>query len=234
MIPIIIGGVALAAVGYTIKECITNEECSDNIKDKIQDVAIKGYEGIERLEEKMGLYDEPVVISSGGSIGKLIKSISQEEDVSTDISKQFLKQKKKIYKVSMQEYQAFLEKYNIQNSLVTTDSKLLKQRFPDNVVNDEIESYMSQFIKNLEILSHNLSLSIREADLDAQEVSSETISQIQATAKSIYDLSHLAFFIQADEEASTSSIKLNKENILSLLVDVMSHLVKKEMLHISL
>ena len=38
MLPVILGTVTLGTVGYGIKKCI--------IKDKIQDIAIKGYEGI--------------------------------------------------------------------------------------------------------------------------------------------------------------------------------------------
>ena len=234
MIPIIIGGVALAAVGYAIKECATNEDCIDDIKEKIQDTAIRGYDNIEKLEEKMGLYDDAVVISDGGLMSKLLESASKEEDVSTKISKQFHKQKKKIYKASMQEYQAFLDKHSIQDAIVATDVKLLKQRFPDTTVDDEIESYMSQVNKNLEILSHNLSLAIQISELDTEEISDESIIQIHSTAKSIYDLSHLAFFTHTDRDGFSSSSELNKENILSLLVEVMSHLVKKEMIQVSL
>ena len=55
MLRVILGTVALGSVGYGIKKCLTDEDCIDNLKDKIQDVAMKGFEGIETLEEKMGL-----------------------------------------------------------------------------------------------------------------------------------------------------------------------------------
>ncbi len=46
MLPVILGTVTLETVGYRIKKCLMNEGCIDNVKDKIQDIAIKGYEGI--------------------------------------------------------------------------------------------------------------------------------------------------------------------------------------------
>ena len=85
---------------------------------------------------------------------------------------------------------------------------------------------MSQVTKNLDILFQNLSLGIRLIKPDTQEVPNETFLQLQATAKNIYDLSHLAFF--------THDNKLNKESILTLLVQVMSNLVKKETIHVEL
>jgi len=55
MIPVILGAVALGATGYGVSKLLADDEFRDDLKDKIQDMAIKGYEGIETLEEKMGL-----------------------------------------------------------------------------------------------------------------------------------------------------------------------------------
>jgi len=63
MIPVILGAVALGATGYGVKKLLTDEDFRDDVKDKIQDGALKACDGIEWAEEKMGLYNEPVSLS---------------------------------------------------------------------------------------------------------------------------------------------------------------------------
>jgi len=55
MVKVLLGAIALGAVGYGVKRCLDCEECVENIKDKIQDGAFKVYEGLEKIEEKFGL-----------------------------------------------------------------------------------------------------------------------------------------------------------------------------------
>ena len=71
MLPVILGVLALGTAGYGVKKCLTDEEFVDNAKDKIQDLLISGYEGIETLEEKMGLYDEAVPLK-GDAMDKIL------------------------------------------------------------------------------------------------------------------------------------------------------------------
>ena len=87
MIPIILGAVALGAVSYGINKCMNDENCMDDIKDKISDSAMRAYEGIEKLEEKMGLneysfskdeIDESVFLST------LFRNNSNETNIDTD------------------------------------------------------------------------------------------------------------------------------------------------------
>ncbi|MDX9742250.1 MAG: hypothetical protein RBT59_00345 [Arcobacteraceae bacterium] len=56
MLPLILGAVALTAIGYGVK-ILVDDEFRDELKDKIEESAIKGYELIEKVEEKLGLYD---------------------------------------------------------------------------------------------------------------------------------------------------------------------------------
>lgn len=77
MLPIILGAVALGATGYGVGKLLTDDALRDNIKDKIQDVAIKGYEGIEILEEKMGLYG---YTPSKGDIEELHEYLKTREE----------------------------------------------------------------------------------------------------------------------------------------------------------
>jgi len=55
MLPLILGAVALSAIGYGVGKMLTDDNFRDDVKDKIQDIAMKGYESIEKLEGKMGL-----------------------------------------------------------------------------------------------------------------------------------------------------------------------------------
>lgn len=57
MLPLIIGAVALSAIGYGVGKILTDDDFRDEVKEKIQEGAIKGYELIEKVEEKLGLYD---------------------------------------------------------------------------------------------------------------------------------------------------------------------------------
>jgi len=56
MLPLILGAVALTAIGYGVK-ILVDDEFRDELKDRIEEGAIKGYELIEKVEEKLGLYD---------------------------------------------------------------------------------------------------------------------------------------------------------------------------------
>jgi hypothetical protein len=55
MIPLILGAVALGATGYGVNKLVTDEDFRDSVKDKIQDGAFKAVDGLDWLEEKMGL-----------------------------------------------------------------------------------------------------------------------------------------------------------------------------------
>lgn len=57
MIPVVLGTVALGAVGYGVSKLITDDEFRDYAKDKVQDGTFKIYESIELLEDKIGLND---------------------------------------------------------------------------------------------------------------------------------------------------------------------------------
>jgi len=86
MLPFIIGGVALATIGYGINKCLNDEDCVDNIKDTISNGAMKAYEGIEKLEEKMGLNEYTFTKEEAGELalfGSLFKHELQEESIDT-------------------------------------------------------------------------------------------------------------------------------------------------------
>ncbi len=189
MIPLIIGGVTLAVVGYAIKEVCEEEGCPWDNK-----IPTPERDNTETVE------------------------ISKQ-------SKEFHKFKKTIYKSSMQEYQSFLEKHNVENNDITTDAKLEKQKFSDEQITDELESYINQISNTLEILSHNLSLGIRMAQ-NEKSLEDDVVEKLNSYANNIYTLSHLKLFDQWQS--------INQVEILSVLVKAMGQATQKDTIHVDL
>ena len=193
MIPLIIGGVTLAVVGYAIKEICEEEGCPwDNESS-----------AFEKAEEQ--------------TASETVKSSKK--------SKEFHKFKKNIYKTSMREYKEFLQKYNIENNDIATDLKLQKQKFSDEQITDELESYISQISNTLEILSHNLSLGIRMVQ-NEKSLEDDVVKKLNSYVDSIYQLSHLELFDKWQ--------RVNQVEILSLLVKAMGQATQKDTIHVDL
>lgn len=57
MLPIIVGGAVLSAIGYGVGKLIVDDEFRDNIREKIGNASVKAYDSIDKLEEKMGLHE---------------------------------------------------------------------------------------------------------------------------------------------------------------------------------
>jgi len=193
MIPLIIGGVTLAVVGYAIKEICDEEGCP---------------------------WDDNTSTSATTEARSDTATVKSSKK-----SKEFHKLKKNIYKISMQEYQDFLEKYKIKNNDIATDTKLEKQKFSDEQITDEIESYTNQISSTLEILSHNLSLGIRMVQ-NEKTLEDDVIEKLNSYANSIYNLSHVKLI---DRWHS-----VNQVEILSVLVNAMGQAAQKETLHVDL
>ena len=215
LVRLLIGGVTLAAAGYAAKEYCEERGCPWD------DEVITPSPSYEHKQEK-----EPA------------------EKVSYEKAREFHKRKKALYKTSMKTYREFLEKHNIKDDTLQTDTKLLKQKFPDTIIDDEISSYMEKIINTLETLSYNLALHIKFVGLDEnKEIDDESLQLIQTYAKNIYALAHVAFFIDPFSNETITKFKmsdtfyrkkLNKEGLLSTLVDAMSLSVKKESIHVDL
>ena len=133
------------------------------------------------------------------------------------IAKEFHKQKKSIYKKSMQEYKAFLETQNISDAELPLDSKLTKEKFSDERAEDVI-LYIQQISDTLEILSCNLDLEIRYFSDDKEKITQY--------AQSIYALSHLKLF--------NRKYRVNETEILSALVKAMALTSQKNSIHVDL
>ena len=128
MLPVILGAVALGTVGYGVKKCLSDEECVDNAKDKIQDLLISGYEGLEKIEEKMGLYDEEITFKVGDPIDEIllkqlfgIAALSSQHDVGKEVARYILSQEEKD---QQEENKEFLQLYEMKK---TIRQKLLEE-----------------------------------------------------------------------------------------------------------
>ena len=193
MLAKILGAVALATVGYAIKETCVEQGCPWNNRSSSSD----------NTKEK------------------------QDDEVAKNLTRstEFHKFKKNIYKTSMREYESFLEKYNIENNDIKFDKKLEKQKFYDEQITDEMESYIKQISNTLEILSHNLSLGISMIQ-DEKNLEDEILQRLNSYADGIYQLSHLELF--------DTWQRVNQVEILSLLVKVMGLTTQKDIIHVDL
>lgn len=212
LVRLLIGGVTLAAAGYAAKEYCEENGCP---------------------------WDDTITPSPSYEHEK-----EPEEKVSYEKATNFHKRKKALYKTSMKTYREFLEKHDIKDDTLQTDTKLLKQKFPDSIIDDEISPYMEKIINTLETLSYNLALHIKFVGFkENKEIDEESLQLIQTYAKNIYALAHVAFFMDPFSDETITKFKmpdtyyrkkLNKEGLLSTLVDAMSLSVKKESIHVDL
>jgi hypothetical protein len=183
-------------------------------------LAVVSYVIKEVCEEEGCPWDKKLLVTDVSSV---VSDTSTEENIKK--SKRFHKFKKNIYKISMQEYQEFLEQYNLENKNITTDIKLEKQIFSDEKITDELESYIEQISNTLEILSHDLSLGI-ELMQNEKFFDKDTITNLNNYANNIYNLSHLKLF---DIWGN-----INKIEILSVLVKAMRQTAQKKIIQVDL
>ena len=191
MLPFIIGGVTLAAVGYAIKEICEEEGCpwedstsSEKNRDK------------ERNTNTVKDFSWGNYTSSGNN---------NQELKTSKIAKEFHKVKKSIYKISMQGYHDFLVKHNIDNRNIPTNSKLEKQKLSDELINDELKLYLKQITTILESLSQNLLLGIKVLQ-NNKNLEEDVVERIHEYTQSIYNLSHLKLL---DEWQNVNKVEIS-------------------------
>lgn len=211
LVRLLLGTVTMAAAGYAVKGYCEDEGCPWESKKRSSE------SDYSDKEEK-----EP------------------QEELSYKKAIEFHKTKKGFYKSSMKSYQKFLDKYSLIDEEINTDSKLVKQKFSDDMIDEDIESYMKQINDILDILSYNLSLGMKVSALGKDEPTQESITQLRGYAKSIYTLSHISFFVVGWTNKiiqitnKNVATQFNKENILEALVTAMSLSMQKESIHVDL
>ena len=150
MLPVILGTVALGTIGYGIKKCLNDENCTDVAKDKISDGAEALYRGIEKLEEKMGLnefeFEIPFVDAQNQT--------SIQKNISTDMFE-------KLYELKL----SIVKNLNIDGD----DFKIKKDKTQDVTLTQEM-------ITNLH--SYNYILAILNKKLTEMKVDEDTPSYL--------------------------------------------------------
>jgi len=239
MVPFIIGGVTLAAIGYGVSKCLTDEEYVDNLKDKIQDHTFTLYEAIERLEEKVGLnsitlenddyYNKAQTVkkehsnaNSTFSVPPYRRQINPTEGYRT--SEAFYVLKKSIFEEFKEEYKKYTQFENaIKN--INTEIEIEQEMFDEGKLSNELSSYIRQISQTLEVLSYNFTLTLKLV-IQEKKIDEETNAILKNYTNSIYNLTHMTLFKQDGS--------LNNIEILSSLVKAMELSVKKDSIHIEL
>ena len=131
MLPIILGAVALGATGYGVKKILQDDDFKHNVKDKIQDGAMAAFEAIS-------------AIAANTITTTAFDETKKSQDSSFSKSKQFNKTKKAIYKK--------LKKLGFD-----IDIKY-KQKVDDKYFIQEVEHYIKEISRILEVLVYNIEL----------------------------------------------------------------------------
>jgi hypothetical protein len=218
MLRLVIGGVALATVSYAL--------CGD------------GCDYFSSGSKKRNRYDEE------DEQNDVNENENEKKIKNSNMAKEFHKYKKYIYKKSMEELDDFLIEYEVQDSDIATDTELEKQKFSNEQISEELESYVTQITDTLEMLSQNLSTHLKMLE-NKTEVDDDTIKKIVDISKNIYALSHLELFVNKQDVygsvlsagmafTAETSKTLNKLEILSTLVEAMALNKNKDKLHVDL
>ena len=140
MIPVVLGAITLGAVGYGVNKLLTNDEFRDDTKDKIHDAVIKGYEGLETLEEKMGLNEFHFPIE---------KSDDNFEDNKITTSSKEINQFDKLYELKVTIREKLLSEYKL---TILDDIKEIKK--DNKTKNINISEMMYTNLSSYEYLLH--------------------------------------------------------------------------------
>jgi hypothetical protein len=163
MLPLILGAVALGTVGYGVKKCLTDEDCIDNVKDKIQDGAFWAYEGIEKVEEKMGLYDNEIVVDkdSAGLLTEFAKILTGDTDTTAKTSNETLQNHfKGLYKLKLDT----VAKIAIDNKEFSLDIKVKEDKTKDITITPQMIDNLNGYNYTLSTICNKIKLAIETKD----------------------------------------------------------------------
>ena len=147
MLPKILGAVALGVTGYGIKKLLTDEEFRDDVKDKVADGAMKAYDATEWVEEKMGLYDEPVsldkVLKEYKDAGLDFPDLFPQMANSSDTTKETeLDDFAKLYQFKIDIYNK-LSKHNL---AVVEKSDIKKDKTKNVTITEEMRNNLASYV----------------------------------------------------------------------------------------
>lgn len=127
---------------------------------------------------------------------------------SCEEAKKFHSYKKDIYTTAKKLYEECLKKYNIENDIAFLDRKLPKEKFPKEMLTDEVKYYIEQISYVLDIHVHNLKLKVDLIEIKGK-VTQEAQERLVLNMQSIYNLTYLQLF---------NSLEFNKTEVLETLV----------------
>ncbi len=158
MLPIILGAVALGATGYGVSKLLTDDDFRDNVKDKISDGAIKAYEGIEKIEEKMGL-NEVTFEDEFNFVTEATQTNDTEKDT---ISSDF----EKLYQLKIDIRNKVLE-YKIG---VIEENEIKKDKTKGVVITDEMQTNLASYVHILKTTYSKLKYNMdNKTDVDIMQ-----------------------------------------------------------------
>lgn len=185
-------------------------------------LAAVGYAMKEYCEDEGCPWDEPSYTPSTNISTQIEENKVMEKN---ELANKFHKLKKQYYKNSMKKYKAYLELNEIIDESIYTDQKLKKEDFSNAMIDSEVENFIERIRDTIEILSNNLDLKLHVFEVE-KEISEYDKNSMKLYAQNIYKLSHLKLF--------TTLKDINKEEILSSLVEAMPLVMKKESIFVDL
>ncbi len=182
-------------------------------------LAAAGYVAKEYCEENGCPWDETTI-----SYRNEDDDLKEKKPQSFKKAKQFHKQKKALYKDIMEEYKKFLSKYSLEDDTLNPETKIAKQKFTDENVDEEVKSLMDKVLKNMEILNHNLSIGMQYFRfVKVKEEQEKAVADIQIYAKALYDLAHVELF-----KDGYFGQQFQKDLVLEKLVEAMALCMQKD------
>ncbi|RLA79441.1 MAG: hypothetical protein DRG78_12940 [Epsilonproteobacteria bacterium] len=155
MLPVILGTVALGAVGYGIKKCMNDENCSDNVKDKISDGLIKVAEGIDNLEKKIGLNE----VTFENEFNFDTQTSEMQETKKTNVPNDF----EKLYQLKIDICNKVLE-YKIG---VIEENEIKKDKTKGVIITEEMETNLASYVYILKTAFNKIKYNIdNKTDVD--------------------------------------------------------------------
>ena len=152
MLRVILGVVALGATGYGVSKLLVDDDFRDNVKEKIQDGAFKAYDGVEKLEEMMGLNEF--------ELEAIPTNDTKKENTSDDFTK--------LYHLKLSIYNQMKE----DKSFTLKENKIRADNTIDIEITDKMQTSLASYVYILETVFSRYKNIQNKNDEDAIKYSS--------------------------------------------------------------
>lgn len=168
MLPVLFGGITLAAVGYGINRCLNNEDCMDDLKERIQDGVLKAYDGLDKLDQMIG---EHKVVFSAEDI--LYQNGHDESNVNK-MAQEF----QELYKLKINVVKNIQKKHNL---YVCDIDEIKKDKVNNFKLIDEVQANLNWYSYLIKALYFKIEKFMKENDQDQINLYLEAIKNICKT-----------------------------------------------------